>query len=151
MYLPSLCSKHSIHFYVGHPVSKHCFWLELEVASSVFCITLGLVVRLCKAGPRGRARRWATLGVHPLSWLLSNNWLEKAHFVSMLRTSSNQLLLSNQDKGCTPSVVHPLALPLGPALHNVSNVFSKSVICIAQFYWHIFPNKRRYRPFAHIP
>ena len=29
--------------------------------------------------------------------------------------------LSNQDKGCTPSVAHSLALPLGSALHNVWN------------------------------
>ena len=29
------------------------------------------------------------------------------------------LLLSNQDKGCTPSVAHSLPLPLGPALLNL--------------------------------
>ena len=34
----------------------------------------------------------------------------------------SRLLLSNQDKGCTPSVVLPLALPLGPALHNLSTI-----------------------------
>ena len=56
---------------------------------------------------RGRGREWATLGVglHPLSWLLSNNRLEKVPFVSVLHTSSNRLLLSNQDKGCTPIVL----------------------------------------------
>ena len=64
-------------------------------------------------------REWATLGVHPLSWLLSNNRLKKAPFVSVPHTSSNRLLLSNQDKGCTPSVAHSLALPLGPALLNL--------------------------------
>ena len=69
--------------------------------------------------PGGRGREWATLGVHPLSWLLSNNRLEKVPFVSAPHTSSNQLLLSNQDKGCTPSVSHFLALPLGPALLNL--------------------------------
>ena len=37
-------------------------------------------------------------------------------FVSVPHTSPNRLLLSNQDKGCTPSVAHSLALPLGPAL-----------------------------------
>ena len=58
-------------------------------------------------------------GVHPLSWLLSNNRLEKVPFVSVPHTSSNRLLLSNQDKGCTPSVAHSLALPLGPALLNL--------------------------------
>ena len=57
---------------------------------------------------------------HPLSWLLSNNQLEKVPFVSVPHTSSNRLLLSNQDKGCIPSVAHSLALPLGPALLNLS-------------------------------
>ena len=60
--------------------------------------------------------------VHPLSWLLSNNRLEKAPFVSVPHTSSNRLLLSNQDKGCTPSVAHSLALALGPALLNLWTV-----------------------------
>ena len=59
--------------------------------------------------------------VHPLSWLLSNNRLEKVPFVSVLHTSSNRLLLSNQDKGCTTSVAHSLPLPLGPALLNLWN------------------------------
>ena len=77
------------------------------------------VERFSRAGPRGRGREWATLGVHPLSWLLSNNRLEKVPFVSVLHTSSNGLLLSNQDKGCTPSVAHSLLLPLGPALLNL--------------------------------
>ena len=72
-----------------------------------------------KPGGRGSGREWATLGVHPLSWLLSNNRLEKLPFVSVPHTSSNWLLLSNQDKGCTPSVAHSLALPLGPALLNL--------------------------------
>ena len=74
---------------------------------------------LVHSGPRGRARGRTTLGVHPFSWLLSNNRLEKEPFVSVPHTSSNRLLLSNQDKGCAPSVAHSLALPLGPALHNV--------------------------------
>ena len=73
-----------------------------------------------KPGGRGRGREWATLGVHPLSWLLSNNRLEKVPFVSVPHnTSSNWLLLSNQDKGCTPSVAHSLALPIGPTLLNL--------------------------------
>ena len=75
--------------------------------------------RFSRAGPRGRGREWATLGVHPLSWLLSNNRLEKVPVVSVPHTSSNRLLLSNQDKGCTPSVAHSLPLPLGPALLNL--------------------------------
>ena len=60
--------------------------------------------------------------VHPLSWLLSNNRQEKVPFVSVPHTSSNRLLLSNQDKGCTPSVAHSLALPLDPALLNLWNI-----------------------------
>ena len=78
-----------------------------------------IVERFSRAGPRGRGREWATQGVHPLSWLLSNNRLEKVPFVSVLHTSSNRLLLSNQDKGCTPCVAHSLPLPLGPALLNL--------------------------------
>ena len=86
------------------------------------CATATVTVdRLCRSGPRGGARGRQILGVHPLSWLLSNNRLEKVPFVSMPHTSSNQLLLSIQDKGCTPSVAHSLALPLGPALHNLWN------------------------------
>ena len=76
--------------------------------------------RFSRAGPRGRGREWATLGVHPLSWLLSNNRLEKVPVVSVPHTPSNRLLLSNQDKGCTLSVAHSLPLPLGPALLNLS-------------------------------
>ena len=42
-----------------------------------FYLTLDIVQRFSRAGPRGRGREWATLGVHPLSWLLSNNRLEE--------------------------------------------------------------------------
>ena len=38
-------------------------------------------------------------------------------------TFSSRLLLSNQVKGCSPSVAHSLPLPLGPALLNLS-IFS---------------------------
>ena len=88
-----------------------------------------------KPGGRGRGREWATLGVHPLSWLLSNNRLEKVPFVSVPHTSSNRLLLSNQDKGCTPSVTHSLALPLGPALdyYNGNEVVSCPIILLSLF------------------
>ena len=58
-----------------------------------------------------------------LSWLLSNNRLEKVPFVSVPHTSFDRLLLSNQDKGCTPSVAHSLPLPLDPALLNLWTVF----------------------------
>ena len=81
-----------------------------------------VIQRFSRAGPRGRGREWATLGVHLLSWLLSNNRLEKVPVVSVPHTSSNRLLLSNQDKGCTPSVAHSLPLPLGPALLNLSSI-----------------------------
>ena len=87
-----------------------------------------------KPGGRGRGREWATLGVHPLSWLLSNNRLEKVPFVSVLHTSSNRLLLSNQDKGCTPSVAHSLALPLGPALLNLWTIISDLFWCRVQIF-----------------
>ena len=83
-----------------------------------------------KPGGRGRGREWATLGVHPLSWLLSSNRLEKVPFVSVPHTSSNRLLLSNQGKGCTPSVAHSLALPLGPALLNLWTVVKESALRI---------------------
>ena len=82
-----------------------------------------------KLGGRGRGREWATLGVHPLSWLLSNNGLEKVPFVSVPHTSSNRLLLSNQDKGCTPSVAHSLALPLGPTLLNLWTFRTEVLLC----------------------
>ena len=70
--------------------------------------------RFSRVGPRGKAREWATLGVHPLSWLLSNNRLEEVCGTLTKDTFSSRLLLSNQDKGCTPSVAHSLPLPLPP-------------------------------------
>ena len=69
-----------------------------------------IIQRFSRAGPRGRAREWATLGVHPLSWLLSNNRLEDVCGTFTKGTFSSRLLLSNQDKGCTPSVAHSLPL-----------------------------------------
>ena len=69
------------------------------------------VQRFSRAGPRGRAREWATQGVHPLSWLLNNNRLEEVCGTLTKGTFSSRLLLSNQDKGCTPSVAHFLPLP----------------------------------------
>ena len=85
---------------------------------------VGIILeRFSRAGPRGRWREWATLGVHPMSWLLSNNRLEEVCGTLTTGTFSSRLLLSNQDKGCTPSVAHSLPLPLGPALLNLWNVF----------------------------
>ena len=83
-------------------------------SSSKLYLDISSIERFSRAGPRGRGREWATLGVHPLSWLLSNNRLEKVPFVSVLHASSNRLLLSNQDKGCTPSVAHSLPFLLAP-------------------------------------
>ena len=82
------------------------------------------IERFSRAGPRGRGREWATLRVHPLSWLLSNNRLEGVCGTLTTGTFSSRLLLSNQDKGCTPSVAHSLPLPLGPALLNLWNISS---------------------------
>ena len=92
---------------------------NLRLRVSEFSFLRKSIERLCRAGPRGRARGRTTLRVHPLCWLLNNKRLEKVPFVSVPHTSSNRLLLSNQDKGCTSCVAHSLALPLGPALHNV--------------------------------
>ena len=50
-------------------------------------------------------------------------------FVSVPHTSSNRLLLSNQDKGCIPSVAHSFPLPLGPALLNLWSPLSVGVRC----------------------
>ena len=74
-----------------------------------------------KRGGRGRGREWATLGVHPLSWLLSNNRLEKVPFVSVPHTSSNRLLLSNQDKD-VPLVLLILLLFLLAPLYSTSGI-----------------------------
>ena len=70
-----------------------------------------------------------------MSWLLTNNRLEKVPFVSVPHTSSNRLLLSNQDKGCTPSVAHSLALPLGPALLNLWTEMWDLNIINSNFLW----------------
>ena len=93
----------------------------------------GSFQRFSRAGPRGRGREWATVGVHPLSWLLSNNRLEEVCSTLTKGTFSSRLLLSNQDKGCTHSVAHSLPLPLGPALLNLSNTFKKMRHGIACF------------------
>ena len=113
-----------------------CFNMDWMPNKTVFSF-LSLhqsVQRFSRAGPRGRGREWVTLGVHPLSWLLSNNRLEKVPVVSVPHTSSNRLLLSNQDKGCTPSVAHSLPLPLGPDLLNLSNV-ATLWRCAEQYSW----------------
>ena len=45
---------------------------------------------------------------------------------SYFRCCSYQLLLSNQDKGSTPSLAQCLALPYGPSLHNLTNNYVDS-------------------------
>ena len=85
--------------------------------------SLYIVQRLSRAGPRGRASEWATLGVHPLSWLLSNNRLEEVCGTRTKGTFSSRLLLSNQDKECTPSVAHSLPLPLPPGFCSTCQVY----------------------------
>ena len=106
-----------------------------------------LLQRFSRAGPRGRGRgrEWATLGVHPLSWLLSNNRLEEVCSTLTKGTFSSRLLLSNQDKGCTPSVAHSLPLPLGPALLNLSSVKVGTGMC--------GPDRVPFRPlrFTNVP
>ena len=95
------------------------FWIWCAFFVHVYVsIPLGnmSVQRFSRAGPWRRGREWATLGVHPLSWLLSNNRLEKVCGTLTKGTFSSRLLLSNQDKGCTPSVAHSLPLPLPPGV-----------------------------------
>ena len=98
-------------------------------------LCLQLVQRFSRAGPRGRGREWATLGVHPLSWLLSNNRLEEVCNTLTKGTFSSRLLLSNRVKGCSPSVAHSLPLPLGPALLNLSSELALKIAAIKRAFW----------------
>ena len=125
------CNTTSLCFYI-HSKTPHVvtvLWQDSDDVVTILSFTRNLVegyktVYLChldsytvqrfsKVGPRGRGREWATLGVHPLSWLLSNDWLEEVCSTLTKGTFSSRLLLSNQDKGCTPSVAHSLPLPPG--------------------------------------
>ena len=115
-------------YYLSCKYLCHYHYCYVEPTPRGYTHTTMILERFSRAGPRGRGRAWATLGVHPLSWLLSNNRLEKVPFVSVLHTSSNRLLLSNQDKGCTPSVAHSLPLPLGPALLNLWIMFTTQAV-----------------------
>ena len=111
-------ANYSLHCKEG---DKHCLTLDpfhIEVFQ-----------RFSRAGPRGRGREWATLAVHPLSWLLSNNRLEEVCSTLTKGTFSSRLLLSNQVKGCSPSVAHSLPLPLGPALLNLS-IYAEHVLSL---------------------
>ena len=117
--IPVICLVKSIHFEQNI--------LNVNDADCAFHIRPQTIERFSRAGPRGRGREWATLRVHPLSWLLSNNRLEEVCGTLTTGTFSSRLLLSNQDKGCTPSVAHSLPLPLGPALLNLWTIL---------LYWH---------------
>ena len=111
--------------YVFHSGGENFKWIDIfskSIWNSPPPQSFGSLERFSRAGPKGRGREWATLGVHPLSWLLSNNRLEEVCGTLTTDTFSNRLLLSNQDKGCTPSVAHSLPLPLGPALLNLWNL-----------------------------
>ena len=113
---------------------------------------------LCKAELRGRARGWATPGVHPLSWLLSNNWLEEMCGTLTKFTSSNRLLLTNQDKGCTPSIALLLALAPGPALRNLAGMLlcwqhwrlSHNYTRRGSRLSHVYPRSQIYRCVNHL-
>ena len=87
------------------PMGIHqCMWIQWSILQNTYYVTyyyfrlsyyIGLHTvhtRKVEQKPggrgRGRGREWATLGVHPLSWLLSNNQLEKVPFVSVQHTSS---------------------------------------------------------------
>ena len=96
----------------------HVHWFNIEGMDRPI-LHSDIITGLAKTGRKRKRKRMSNTWGHPLSWLLSNNRLEKVPFVSVPHSSSNRLLLSNQDKGCTPSVAHSLPLPLGPALLNL--------------------------------
>ena len=118
------------------------------------------IQRFSRAVPRGRAREWAALGVHPLSWLLSNNRLEEVCGTLTKGTFSSRLLLSNQDKGCIPCVAHSLPLPLPLPLSFCSTCLMQHKAMLVwrdlkffKIVWKpIFSNLSTYRksPFKHV-
>ena len=121
---PHLCDFFFLFFFLSRMISmisnfkyKWSSWASMSLQ------------RFSRAGPRGRAREWATLGVHPLSWLLSNNRLEEVCGTLTEDTFSSRLLLSNQDKGCTPSVAH--SLPLPPGFCSTCQVYTHIWLCMS--------------------
>ena len=136
-----------IHFYhCLNIISESKCWMLLVLFSAmttIYCVDVHknlTIQRFSRAGPRGRASEWATLGVHPLSWLLSNNQLEKVCGTLTKGTFSSPLLLSNQDKGCTPSVAHSLPLPFPSRfLLNLSTVILWKMLWVWSSPW--FPRR----------
>ena len=61
-----------------------------------------------------------------MSWLLSNNRLEEVCGTLTKGIFSSRLLLSNQDKGCTPSVAHSLPLPLPPGFCSTCQLYARA-------------------------
>ena len=138
-------------------IGRGCAVMGHRVIDTLSKLTpkFGLILRFSRVGPRGRGREWATLGVHPLSWLLSNNRLEEVCGTLTKGTFSSLLLLSNQDKGCTPSVAHSLPLPLPPGFCSTCQVWyvlmgskwgqnklfwHKSQCSFAELSYHLTPN-----------
>ena len=72
-------------------------------------------VGMSESGAKRKRKRMSNTRGTSFSWLLSNNRLEEVCGTLTKGTFSSRLLISNQDKGCTPSVAHslPLPLPLG--------------------------------------
>ena len=127
-------------FSMAHFSERHTMPMAHVSERHATRIRSAIVQRFSRAGPRGRAREWATLRVHPLSWLLSNNHFEEVCGTLKKGTLSSRLLLSNQDKGCTPSVAHslPLPLPLPPGFPQpvkwiYAQVLIKQIVKWARF------------------
>ena len=125
--------------------SKHGRWRSSLLLYSISMATHAKTIqRLSRAGPRGKAREWATLGVHPFSWLLSNNRLEEVCGTLTKGIFSSRLLLSNQDKECTPSVALSLLLPLPPSFCSTCQLCKccQSQSCIVETCWYIYVHSK---------
>ena len=80
----------------------YCVTGKRQPQGGALCGESILIQRFSRAGPRGRGREWATLGVHPLSSLLSNNRLEEVCSTLTKGTFSSRLLLSNHGQRMYP-------------------------------------------------
>ena len=107
-------------------VSSYFFRTNDQVGWDSDPLSTRTVQTLCRAGPRGRAREWATLGIHPLSWLHSNKivkiglYFEKYPAISAKMTFKMGVLHVHGFRGwsgappskpimSTPSRIKPLA------------------------------------------